>query len=115
MNSHKLGWAPNLQDELSKEELEAAKAECRKLLLREGGAASVTWGVGGGLALFLVSRTPFGARLSLHPYALVATTLFVAPFWIVGERSVLACQRALFTTRRENVGKAFENERFNKE
>ena len=103
-------------EEPSKEEYRRIRAECQKLLIIEGGKASLFYGsiVLAGVVGF-AKLTKLGRSLSFHPYALLGTMGFVAPFWIVGEQSVLFCQRSAFDKRKTLVGDRFAKERFNKE
>ena len=102
-------------DEPSAEEYKAIKEQCQGLLLTEGTRGSLIWGFGtfGAMALFR-KFTAAGQRLTLHPYSIVLTMAFVAPFWIYGETSVTECQRAAFDRRKANIGKNFESEAFNR-
>jgi hypothetical protein len=103
-------------EEPSKEEYERIRKDCQKLLIQEGGKASLIYGTLSLAAIVGFARlTKFGQRVSFHPYALLATTGYVAPFWVVGEQSVLFCQRSAFDKRKAIVGDRFEKERFNKE
>ncbi len=121
-------------EEPTKEEYDRIKRDCQKLLVpevrlerssaslrlttvsRKGAKASLLYG-----SLFLAGLvafkkfTPLGRRLTFHPFAILGTAGFVAPFWVVGEQSVLFCQRSAFNKRKALVGDRFGKERFNRD
>lgn len=102
--------------EPSAEEYEEIKKNCQGLLIQDGGKYSLAIGTLATLGLYVFSKTTsLGKRLTIHPYALLATSAYVAPFWIVGEKSVLDCQRGAYERRKEIVRREFEGERFNKQ
>ncbi len=82
----------------------AMQAKCRENFIREGAYGSLTVGNAIVAGLFLFSKfTPLGRRLTWHPYALLGTAAYVAPFWIRGESCVIQCQRDAFDERKRNI------------
>jgi hypothetical protein len=103
-------------EEPSKEEYDQMKRECQKLLVPEGFKASMVYGsLFLGTMLAVAKFTSFGRRITFQPIAILGTAGYVAPFWIVGEQSVLFCQRNAFDKRKQLVGQRFDKERFNRD
>ena len=109
----------------TKEEYEEMKKKCQGLLITEGGKASIY-----GMLMFvyeiyclqlfsgavasvvssavLKNGTSLGKRLTWHPFALFITIGIVAPFWIVGESSVIECQRKVFEDRKKFISQNYD-------
>lgn len=102
-------------DEPTANEYAAIKRECEGLLLTAGFKGSLMWGTGAVLGMMMLSKfTAAGRKMTIHPKAILATIAFVAPFWIYGETAVTECQRSAFERRKQNIGRNFQNEMFNK-
>jgi hypothetical protein len=81
--------------------------KCRENFISQGAYGALTVGNGIVLGLFMFSKfTAIGRRLTWHPYALLGTAAYVAPFWIRGEAAVIECQRASFEERKRAVERA---------
>jgi hypothetical protein len=91
-------------------------ARCKTLLLPEGAKASLIYGNLITLTLFAFAKlTKVGRSMSFHPFAIISTVGFVAPFWIVGEKSVIDCMRGAYDTRKSILGENYKQEKFNQD